>query len=109
MTISDGVQTQMNSFMIVAAPAGLKNASPIGDDAIGRHGKKKRVGVKGARKATPRVPSTIASRNACEAVAAKKNPNSPSRLIPSIGFLKNSNSTSPLNARAKNAECVSPR
>lgn len=100
----------MNSFRIVVAPAGLKKARPMGDDTIGRHGKKKRVALNGARKATPKVPSTIASRTECDAVDAKKSANSAKRFIlPSTGFLKNNSTTSPLNAIAKNTEWVSPR
>jgi len=57
---------------MVAAPALLKKASPMGDDMIGRHGRNKRSGLNGAKKATPRVPFTIASSTECEAVAAKK-------------------------------------
>ena len=110
MTINDGIHTQTNSLIIVVAPAELKKASPMGDDTIGRHGRKNRAGVNGAKNATPKVPSTMASRTECEAVAAKKNAKSPSRLItPSTVFLKNSRTTSPLNTAAKKSECVSPR
>jgi len=110
ITTNDGIHTQVNSFKIVVAPAELKNASPMGDDTIGRHGRKKRAELNGAKKATPKVPSTMASRTECDAVAAKKNANSASRLIiPSTGFLKNSKTTIPLSAIAKNSECVSPR
>jgi len=110
MTSKEGIHTQTNSFAIVAAPAELKKAIPMGDETIGRHGRKNRVGLNGAKKATPNVPSTIASRNACEAVAAKKEANSARRLIvPLPGFLKNKSTTSPLNAIAKKSECVSPR
>ena len=110
MTINDGIHTQTNSLIIVVAPAELKNASPMGDDTIGRHGRKKRAGLNGAKNATPKVPSTMASRTECDAVAAKKNANSASLLIiPSSGFLKNDRTTTPLNAMAKKSECVSPR
>lgn len=110
MMINDGIHTQTNSFMIVLAPAALKNDSPMGDDMIGRHGRKKRVALNGAKKATPNVPSTIASRTECEAVATKKSANSAARLIiPSTRFLKNSSTTSPLKAIAKTSEWVNPR
>jgi hypothetical protein len=109
MTNRDGVQTQMNSFKMVEAPAELKNASPMGDETIGRHGKKNLVDQNGAKSATPSVPSTMASRNECDAVAQKKNATSPNLPIPSIGSLKNSSTTTPLKTNAKNNECVSPR
>jgi len=105
MTTNEGIHTQTNSFIIVAAPAELKNDNPMGDDMIGRHGRRKRVALNGAKKATPKVPSTIASRTECEAVAAKKNANSANRLnVPSTRFLKKSRMTSPLNAIAKKRE-----
>lgn len=110
MTANDGTHTQMNSFAIVVAPAELKNANPMGDDTIGRHGKKNRAALNGAKKATPNVPSTMASRTEWDAVAAKKKANRARRLIiPSTGFLKASNTTKPLSAIAKKSECVSPR
>ena len=109
-TISDGTHTHTISFKSVAAPAELKKASPIGDDAIGRHGRKNRPGLNGAKKATPNVPSTIASNTEWEAVARKKNAKSDSRLIiPSTGFLKNSSTTKPLNRIANKNEWVTPR
>ena len=110
MTINDGIHTQINSLTIVVAPAELKNASPMGEDTIGRHGRKRRAGLNGAKKATPKVPSTMASRTECEAVAAKKNANSARRfIIGSFCFLKNASTTRALNATAKNNECVIPR
>lgn len=110
MTINDGIHTQTNSFINVSAPAELKKAIPMGDDTIGRHGRKNRVELSGAKKATPNVPSTMASSTECEAVAAKKNASSPIRLIiPLTGFLKNRSTTSPLNAIADKNECVNPR
>ena len=110
MTITEGIHTQTNSFRIVVAPAELKKASPIGDETIGRHGRKNRAELNGAKKATPNVPSTMASRPEWEAVAAKKNANSARRLIiPLTGFLKASSTTSPLTTIAKKNECVSPR
>ena len=110
MTNIEGIHTQTNSFKIVAAPAELKKANPIGEETIGRHGRKNRVALNGAKKATPNVPSTIASRTEWDAVAAKKKANRARRLIiPSTGLLKASNTTKPLSAIAKKSECVSPR
>ena len=110
MTTSDGIQTQTNSFKIVVAPAELKKARPIGDDTIGRQGRKKRAELNGAKNATPKVPSTMASRTECDAVAAKKNANSASRpFLPSTAFLKNNRTTTPLSAKANKSECVNPR
>ena len=110
MIAIDGIQTQTNSFMIVAAPAELKNAMPIGDDTIGRHGKKNRVAMNGAKKATPRVPSTMASKTEWEAVATKKNANIASRSFQLLlKFRKKERTTIPLSSNAKKSECVTPR
>ena len=106
----DGTHTHISSFNNVAAPAELKNANPIGDDTIGRHGRKKRPALNGAKNATPNVPSTIASSTECDAVAAKKNANNASRLIATvIGFLKNNSTTNQLSKTANKNECVRPR
>jgi len=70
MTIIEGIHTQTSSFRIVVAPAELKKANPIGDETIGRHGRKNRVALNGAKKATPNVPSTVASKQDQPAVLA---------------------------------------
>ena len=105
----EGTHIHTNSFRITAAPVMLKNASPIGEETMGRQGRKYRAELNGAKKATPRVPSTIASNTACDMVETKNNTKRAFRLIPSRGFLKASSTTIPLRHAANKNECVSPR
>ena len=58
-----GIQTQRISLFITAQPHLLKKAlMPIGETAMGVHGEKYLVLLKGERKAIPRPPLVKASR-----------------------------------------------
>src|SRR5438445_6017045 len=78
-TTSVGPNTQNISIPMTASPRDEKNAAPIGDTRIGRHGKKYRVGLNGEKNAMPSPPSVIASNTPWEQVIVKK-----SKLCPNL-------------------------
>src|SRR5260221_13929380 len=63
---SVGPHTQNISLPMTASPRDEKNAAPIGDTRIGRHGKKYRVGLNGERNEMAIPPLVIASSRLCE-------------------------------------------
>ncbi|HEU4391242.1 MAG TPA: hypothetical protein VFV34_25815 [Blastocatellia bacterium] len=104
ITVREGSQIHTNSFKITVAPAELKKPQPTGDDTIGRHGRKYRCELNGAKKATPNVPSTMASNTQCDTVARKRRAKMAGRPIPLTGFLKAVNTTRLLRTAAKRNE-----
>ncbi len=70
--MTDGSRIQRISLCRTARPRAEKNPTPIGETWIGRHGKKKRWLLNGAKNATPRPPLVSASSSPWEAMMAVK-------------------------------------
>src|SRR6476661_4260227 len=104
--VAVGLQTHRISLASTASPRGEKNRAPMGDTAIGRHGKKYRVVSHGDRIATPRPPSVHMSRRPWDAVARKSSVHvrphdRPAPRVPKV--------TTVARAAAATSECDRPR
>jgi hypothetical protein len=104
-----GSHTHKNSLQITSSPRALKNESPMGETLMGRNGKRYRVSSNGAKNATPRPPSVIASKAPCDAVTTKKYEHR-RNLVHRCGRRgKARNATIKLKTSAKASECERPR
>src|SRR5580765_7156318 len=88
----------------------IRPSSDSGATGIGRHGKKYRLLVNGAKNATPRPPSVIASKNPWDAVATGKRIASvKNECAGAHPALKKRTAVNKPMTPAKNRECVKPR
>lgn len=108
--VTHGIPIHNASFFSTSSPLSEKNlAAPMGETAIGRHGKKYLVSSKGEKKATPSPPFVMASRTACEAVHEKKNDTKAKNDFNENDLIENTMAHATAKIKANNKECEKPR